>query len=108
MWRRYRGGMTIHDPSDSPSSVPSRDGITYIADREIAAIGTRLLDDAYMAWFLAQHEADEALGAWFDPGARSRALAYRTYCAAVDREEAAARDLQRLTEISAPCVELLG
>ena len=47
----------------------------------------------------------------FTPGssrlAVSRAAAYPAYRAALDREEAAARDLHRLSELTAPCLALL-
>lgn len=73
---------------------------------EMSEIGIRLLDDAYLAWFSAESECEAALHAWFEDAHRYGG-AYFTYRAALDREEAAARDLQRLWEISEPCRETL-
>lgn len=70
---------------------------------ELAAIGVRLLDDAYLAWFSAESESEGALRAWWQSTGSSRSSAYAAYRAAVDREEAAARDLERLWSLSAPC-----
>ena len=64
---------------------------------ESVEIGVRLLDDAYVAWFMAERESEQALRAWFDAASSRRWAAYITYCVAVDREEAAAHDLQRLS-----------
>jgi hypothetical protein len=64
--------------------------------REVALIGARLTDDAYMAWVAAETESEEALGAWLAGGSVDRDQAYFVYLAALDREEAAARNLQRL------------
>jgi hypothetical protein len=75
-------------------------------DTEMDGIGVRLLDDAYLAWFSAESECEAALQAWFDAGA-GRATAYLSYSAALDREEAAARDLQRIWQVSAACREAL-
>jgi hypothetical protein len=72
-------------------------------DTELAEIGVRLLDDAYLAWFSAESECEGALHAWFQAAGSHRSGAYLTYRAALDREEAAARDLQRLWQLSAPC-----
>jgi len=98
--------MTIQASHDSASLTPY--GSTITGDRDVAEIGVRLLDDAYMAWLIAESEAGEALRGWLEPGARPRTAAYRAYLAAVDREDAAARDLERLREIVAPCLVLLA
>jgi hypothetical protein len=100
--------MTIQASPDPAALTPSRNGIKVDLNRDVAEIGVRLLDDAYMAWLLAESEAQEALRAWIEPGPRGRAAAYRAYLAAVDREDAAAGDLRRLQEITAPCLELLA
>ncbi len=63
---------------------------------ELASTGVHLLDDAYLAWFSAESESEHALRAWGQAGATDRVAAYTVYLAAMDREEAAARDLQRL------------
>jgi hypothetical protein len=71
-------------------------------------IAVRVLDDAYMTWVAAEVESEYALRAWFDAGAPQGAGAYVAYREAVDREEGAARDLQRLSELTQPCQELLA
>jgi hypothetical protein len=68
---------------------------------EIAEIGIRLLDDAHVAWQRAEFECEETLRAWFEGTPRTRAERYQSYLAALDREEAAAHDLQRLWELAA-------
>jgi hypothetical protein len=68
---------------------------------EIAEIGIRLLDDAHLAWQRAEFECEETLRAWFEGTPRTRADRYQAYLAALDREEAAAHDLQRLWELAA-------
>lgn len=76
-------------------------------ETELASIGVRLLDDAYLAWFSAAAQCESALHAWFDCVGGDRTMAYSTYLAALDREEAAAHDLQRLWGLSEPCREAL-
>jgi hypothetical protein len=73
-------------------------------EQEIAKIGVRLLDDAHFAWLTAEIETEQALREWARTGSGS---AYRSYRAALDREEAAASDLQRLAELSQPCEDSL-
>lgn len=70
---------------------------------ELAAIGVRLLDDAYLAWFSAESESGDALRAWWHSTGSSRPTAYAVYRAALDREEAAAHDLERLWSLAEPC-----
>ncbi|MBV9714341.1 MAG: hypothetical protein JOZ64_03095 [Solirubrobacterales bacterium] len=72
-------------------------------DTELAAIGVRLFDDAYLAWFSAESESENALRAWWESTGSRRSTAYAAYRAALDREEAAARDLERLWSVSEPC-----
>jgi hypothetical protein len=72
-------------------------------DCDLAQIGVRLIDGAYMAWLVAERECDQALRAWQE----ERPGAYWSYRAALDREDAAARDLQRLAELARPCQEEL-
>ena len=74
---------------------------------DIAAIGIRLCDDAYMVWLAAAADAENALRAWFDATPGERVSRYFAYRAALDREEAAARDLERLSELSQPCEDAL-
>jgi hypothetical protein len=76
--------------------------------RGLAVIGVRVLDDAHMTWIAAEVESEHALSAWLKAAPPSRAAAYQAYRAAADREEAAARDLQRLSELTQPCQERLA
>ena len=76
--------------------------------RALAAIGVRVLDDAHMTWVAAEVGSEQALRAWFEADTPNRAAAYLTYRAAIDREEAAARDLQRLSELTRACQERLA
>jgi hypothetical protein len=73
-------------------------------EQEVAEIGVRLIDGAYMAWLVAERECEEAMRAWQD----ERPGAYWAYRAALDREEAAARDLEGLSEVARPCRETLA
>jgi hypothetical protein len=68
--------------------------------REVSGPPIRLLDDSYTAWRQAQQECHDALRRWLDSGARDHA-AYHAYRAALDREQAAAVDLERLTHLVA-------
>ena len=75
---------------------------------EVARIGVRLIDDAYLAWFGAESEAETLLRAWFQAKGERREVAYLAYRAALDREEASARDLDRLWRLaSTTCHEVL-
>ena len=78
------------------------------ATQEVAEVGVRLLDDAQRAWFIAEGECGEALRAWFQAPPAKRVDAYAVYCAALDREEAAAHDLERLSELTEPCQSALA
>ncbi len=70
---------------------------------DLNEIGIRLLDDAYLGWCAAENESERALRGWLEAGTHEGAAAYCCYRAALDREEAAARDLQRLYELTTPC-----
>jgi hypothetical protein len=72
-------------------------------DTGFAAIGVRLLDDAYLGWFSAESECEQALHAWFQSTGEQRATAYIAYRTALEREEAAARDLERPWRSAEPC-----
>jgi hypothetical protein len=76
--------------------------MTQIGEPHLAEIGIRLMDDAYIAWLAAETQASEALSAWFDAGPRHE-HAYHAYLAALDREQAAALDLERLWAVAEPC-----
>lgn len=67
---------------------------------ELAEIGIRLLDEAHVAWQRAELECEQALRAWCDGSPRTGAELYRSYRSALDREHAAACDLQRLWELA--------
>ncbi|MBV9192703.1 MAG: hypothetical protein JO168_01070 [Solirubrobacterales bacterium] len=69
----------------------------------VAEIGVRLIDDAYLAWLAAETDSELALRAWSADLSGSRSGAYSAYRAALDREEAAARDLERLSELARTC-----
>jgi hypothetical protein len=62
----------------------------------------RVLGDPPMTWVAAEVDSEHALRTWFDAGAPQGACAYHADRAAVEREEAAARDLQRLAELTQP------
>jgi hypothetical protein len=68
--------------------------------KEVASIGIRLIDEAHMSWCTAQLQCQNALGAWFDAGPHDRADANCAYRAALDREQAAARDLESLSRLA--------
>jgi hypothetical protein len=75
---------------------------------DVSGIAIRLLDDMYDAWSRAQLECHNALRAWLDSGSRLDAgsrnhVAYCAYRAALDREEAAAVDLARLSQLVPEC-----
>ncbi len=52
-------------------------------------------EDPYAAWIEAESECERSLQEWFAAEPSARRSAYCVYRAALDREEAAARDLQR-------------
>lgn len=70
---------------------------------DLARIGVRLLNQAYMMWWAAERECEEALRGWSAGTKRGGAEAYSRYRVALDREEAAARDLQKLHEVTQSC-----
>ena len=76
--------------------------------RALAAMGVRTRDDAHMTWVAAEVESEHAMRAWSEGDAPNRAAAYLAYNAALDREEAAANDLQRLCEPTQPYQDWLG
>jgi hypothetical protein len=69
---------------------------------DLAEIGVRLIDDAYLAWLTAARDSECAMAAWSE--GRDSYWAYR---AALDREEAAARDFERLSDLARPCRDAL-
>ena len=79
-----------------PTQPPRRDTLTARAAR----VGARLADGAYRAWQFAQIECDLALVAWRVAGPQLGAAAHQAYRAALDREEAAARDFEELCRVA--------
>lgn len=77
------------------------------SETEVARIGIRLIDDAYLAWFGAESEAETLLRAWFQSTGDRREVAYLAYRAALEREEASARDLERLWNLASTCHDAL-
>ena len=77
------------------------------AQTGVAAIEAHLLDDAYLAWFSAESECESTLHGWFRAPCDLSAGAYLAYRGALEREEAAARDLERRWRLSGPCRETL-
>jgi hypothetical protein len=66
---------------------------------EFLQAGIRLADEAHASWTMATVQCAEALRAWFDAGPSHRGAANLAYRAALDREEAAARDLERVASL---------
>lgn len=73
------------------------------ANLEPGPMGVRLVDDAYLAWLCAEAESEIALRSWAEASGSARARAYAAYRATLDREEAAALDLERLACLSELC-----
>jgi hypothetical protein len=89
--------MTEH--TDTIDTTGTADD-TPITDAQSAEIRMHQLDDAHLAWFIAESECERALRAW---GAGEDAdLAYCSYLAALNREESAARHLERMLRASEP------
>ena len=72
---------------------------------ELAEAGVRMLDEAHLSWSLAILECEDALHTWRDAHPTERRTANLSYRAALDREEAAARDLERVTALVALTLE---
>jgi hypothetical protein len=78
------------------------------SETQVAEIGVRLIDDAYVAWVGAECDCEHALRAWLDAPPHREGEMYFGFRAALDREEAAARDLERLCEVAPACRERLA
>jgi hypothetical protein len=76
-------------------------------ETEVAVIGVRLIDDAQLAWLHAESEAETMLRGWFQATGERREVAYLAYRSALEREEAAARDLERLWRLASTCRDVL-
>jgi hypothetical protein len=66
------------------------------SSNEAIDLQVRELAVAHRAWSAATRECDRALHAWFESSGADDALRYAAYRAALDREQAAARELERL------------
>jgi hypothetical protein len=89
--------------STRQESTPASTAATRSRRRKrhtLAEIGIRLLDEAHVAWQRTELESEEALQAWYDGPPRASTDLYLAYRAALDREHAAARDLERLWELA--------
>jgi hypothetical protein len=86
-------------PHDRAPARPAANKTRPRKRHELAEIGIRLLDEAHVAWHRAERECEDALRAWYDGPPRASVERYLAYRAALDREQAAARDLQRLWEL---------
>lgn len=67
----------------------------------VTVIGDDVIAHALAAWRAAERDCQRSLHAWYDASPVQRDTRYFAYRAALDREEAAARDLDRLSELSA-------
>ena len=76
-------------------------------EAEVTMIGARLIEDAYLAWFYAESEAETMLRGGFQATGERRKVAYFAYRAALEREEAAARDLERLWLLASTCRDVV-
>jgi hypothetical protein len=94
--------MSTQQNDSSPAQATAA-GARPHGPNEAVEIGIRLLDDAYTAWFTAEAECEQALRAWSEGTNRNRDHGYFAYCAALDREEAAARDLEKLWALAGAC-----
>lgn len=81
-------------------AIPPR--INRNANRDRAVVA------AHMNWVAAEIDSECALRAWFDGAPPQAAGSYLAYRAAVDREESAARCLQRLSELTPLCQQRLA
>lgn len=71
-------------------------------EAELAELRAGRLDDAHLAWFIAETECARALRAWREGTGNDPDLAFCSYVAALDREESAAWHLERLWTATEP------
>jgi hypothetical protein len=71
---------------------------------DAAGAQRRRTDDAYLAWLEAAVDCERAQRHWFDGLPRDHAPLYAAYQAALDREQAAAVELERLSTGDRPTV----
>lgn len=77
------------------------------SETNVRTMTVRLIDNAYCAWLTAETECETALRDWFVATREHRELTYLAYIAALDREEASARDLQQVWDRASGCHEAL-
>jgi hypothetical protein len=77
------------------------------SETNVRTMTVRLIDNAYCAWLTAETECETALRDWFHATREHRELTYLAYTAALDREEASARDLEQLWDRASACHEAL-
>ena len=80
-------------------------GTAGTTEAQTAEIRVGRLDDAHLAWFIAESECEEALRDW--RAGEDVDFAYCSYLAALDREESAARHLERVWQASERTTETL-
>lgn len=68
----------------------------------VATIGGHLLVGAFVAWRVAERKCEQTLRTWFETTGEQAATAYLAYQAALDREEEAANDFERLWQLYEP------
>lgn len=83
-----------------PTNTIDTTGTADATEAEIAEIRAGRLDDAHLAWFIAESECERALRAWRAGGDDD--IAYCSYLAALNREESAAQHLERAWHASEP------
>jgi hypothetical protein len=71
-------------------------------DAKAILTGACQLGDAFLAWFTAEAASETALQAWWQSTGSSRSTTYIAYRASLDREEIAARNLERLSNLAGP------
>jgi hypothetical protein len=74
-------------------------------EADVATITVGVLDDAYCGWFTAESECEMALRDWFHATKDTREVTYLAYRAALDREEASARELELRWDTASGCGE---
>jgi hypothetical protein len=88
--------MTEHTNTIDPTAATEPDA---------AEIRLSRLDDAQLAWFIAESECEQALRAW--RAGEDADTTYLSYLAALRREESAAKHLERMWRASEPVAATL-
>ncbi|ROS38444.1 hypothetical protein [Amycolatopsis thermoflava] len=74
--------------------------LTSAVGGHLAAVTACLVEDAYRNWNSAAAEVDRALDGWAGASADVSPLAEAAYRAAVEQEERAARQLERMLDVA--------